>query len=128
MQAIMPVSYPGVWQALLAQAEAPATGGEGLFATLMMFLPIIVLFYFMILRPQQKQEKLRRQLIGALKKNDRVLTASGIYGRVLSVDAEADRMTIRVASGVDLEMTRSSVVRVLEEGAERAAAEPAKGS
>jgi preprotein translocase subunit YajC len=102
-------------------ANAPATGPESFLGPLMMFLPIIFLFYFMILRPQQQQERKRRALIAALKKNDRVLLASGIYGTVESIDQDDDRMMVRVASNVKLEVTRSSVARVLEQGKEPAA-------
>ncbi len=79
---------------------------------LIMFLPIIVLFYLMIIRPQQRQEKQRRAMIASLQKNDKVLTSAGIYGTVVSLDGEGDRMTLRVSDGVKLEMTRSSVIRV----------------
>lgn len=100
---------------VLAQAKpaAPAPGGE-LASTLFMILPLILLFYFMILRPQRQQEQKRRQMISALKPNDRVLTAAGIYGTVVNLDTEKNRVTVRVADGVKLSMTRNSIVEVLD--------------
>lgn len=100
---------------VLAQAKpaAPAPGGE-LASTLFMILPLILLFYFMILRPQQQQERKRRQMMSALKPNDRVLTAGGIYGTIVNLDAEKNRVTVRVADGVKLNMTRNSIVEVLD--------------
>lgn len=102
---------------LLAQAApaAPPPGGE-LASTLFMILPLILLFYFMILRPQQQQERKRRQMVNALKPNDRVLTAAGIYGTIVNLDSEKNRITVRVADGVKLSMTRNSVVEVLDAG------------
>jgi preprotein translocase subunit YajC len=103
--------------ALLAQAApaaGPAPGGE-LFSTLFMLLPLVLLFYFMILRPQQQQERKRRQMIDALKPNDRVLTAAGIYGTVVRLDDKDKSVVVRVADGVKLTMTRNSIVEILGE-------------
>ncbi len=100
---------------VLAQAKpaAPAPGGE-LGSTLFMILPLILLFYFMILRPQKQQEQKRRQMINALKPNDRVLTAAGIYGTIVNLDSEKNRVTVRVADGVKLSMTRNSIVEIVD--------------
>ena len=85
-------------------------------------LPIPFLFYFMIWLPQQQQEKKRRAMIEALKKNDKVVTAGGIYGTVVSVDPDQDKVVLRIDDdkGVKLTFTRSSVVRVLEASSEKA--------
>jgi preprotein translocase subunit YajC len=79
-------------------------------------LPIPVFFYFLIWRPQQQQEKSRRALIEALKKNDKIVTAGGIYGTVVSVDPSGDKLVLRIDDdkGVKMTITRSSVMRVLE--------------
>src|SRR5437764_13251063 len=79
-------------------------------------LPIPFLFYFMIIRPQQQQERKRRAMIDALKKNDKVLTSGGIYGTVVAVHNDHDRVVLRVddETGVKLAITRSSVARVIE--------------
>jgi preprotein translocase subunit YajC len=84
-------------------------------------LPIPFLFYFMIIRPQQLQERKRRAMIDALKKNDKVLTSGGIYGTVISVDSAQDRVVLRVddEKGVKLSFTKASVARVLEASAEK---------
>jgi len=84
-------------------------------------IPIALLFYFLILRPQQQQEQKHRSLIDALKKNDKVLTTGGIYGTVISVDANQDRIVLRVDDerGVKLAFTKASVARVLESTSEK---------
>ncbi|MBX6316157.1 MAG: preprotein translocase subunit YajC [Isosphaeraceae bacterium] len=102
---------------LFAQNQAPARGGDGgLFATLLMFLPVILLFYFIMIRPQQIQERKRREMIDALKKNDRVLTQAGIYGTVVSVNPDTGRIVLRVDDerGVKLEFNKASVIQVVD--------------
>jgi preprotein translocase subunit YajC len=107
---------------LLAQqgkAAAPAQGAGGepasnpLFS-LIPFLPAILLLYLMIIRPQQVQERERKKMIEALKRNDRVLTAAGIYGTVLTIDPKGERVTLRVddEKGIKMTFSKSSIVRV----------------
>lgn len=86
-------------------------------------LPIPFLFYFMIIRPQQQQERKRRAMIDALKKNDKVLTNAGIYGTVVAVDNDHDRIVLRVddEKGVKVSFSRSSVLRVLEGAPDKSA-------
>src|SRR6478609_4552940 len=82
-----------------AAPAAPGGGDGGIVQTLapfLPFLPAVFLFYFMILRPQQQQERKRRAMIDALKKNDQVLTAAGIYGTVVSVDGKEDKVVLKV--------------------------------
>jgi preprotein translocase subunit YajC len=78
-------------------------------------LPIPIIFYFLLLRPQQQQEKKRREMINKLKKNDKVVTASGMYGTVMSVDDDGDRVVLRLDDDgkVKISFTRASIVRVL---------------
>jgi preprotein translocase subunit YajC len=107
---------------LLAQnAPAGGGGGSGLMSTWMLILPPLIIFYFLLLRPQQQQEKKRKQMLEALKKNDRVLTAAGIYGTVVSVDNDNDKVVLRVDDdrGVKLAFSRASVVRVIDVSQEK---------
>jgi len=87
---------------------------------LLLVVPIPLIFYFLLLRPQQQQEQKRRSMIDALKKNDKVLTTAGIYGTVISVDANNDKVVVRVddEKGVKLAITKASVARVLENSSE----------
>jgi len=89
--------------------------GNGLTGLLTVMLPAVVALYFLILMPQQQQEKKRRKMLAALKKNDRIVTASGIYGVIVGVDATQDRVQIRVddEKGIKLAITKSSVAQVL---------------
>lgn len=108
---------------LIAQAQAPAPKGGGgeLVGTLIMFAPAMILFYLLMIRPQQKQEQARKRMVSAMKKNDRVLTQAGIYGTVVSIQPESDKVMLRVDDdrNVRLEFSRASIVRVIDVAAEK---------
>jgi preprotein translocase subunit YajC len=100
---------------------AQDTASGSFMSTLLLLLPIPLLFYFLLFRPQQQQEAKRRSMIDALKKNDKVLTTGGIYGTVISVDSNHDKVVLRVDDerGVKLAFTKASVARVLETSPEK---------
>lgn len=96
---------------LLAQA---ADQSFGLFVT----LPALgLLAYLLIIRPEVSRAKQQRAMVEGLKKNDRVLTASGIIGVITNIQRDIDRITIKVdeATNTTLKMTAGSVVRVLSD-------------
>ena len=65
---------------------APAGGGqENMFASLMPFILIFVVFYFLLIRPQQKKQKEHQKMLEGLKKGDAVITAGGLLGRIIEV-------------------------------------------
>lgn len=118
------------WLIVLAQAEAPAAappeapeaappggGLGGLFAPLAI---IGLLFYFMILRPQRAKEQRFRDMVAALKENDRVVTIGGIYGVVTNVQRDIDRITIRIdeSNNTKIRVASSAIARVLTEETE----------
>lgn len=104
---------------LFAQNPAPGGAGSG-GAGLLNFLPYLALigvwFYFLLIRPQQKQERERRSMIDSLKKNDKVLTTAGMYGTVVSVDKDQDKVVIRIDDdrGVRAVFSKSGILRVLD--------------
>lgn len=108
---------PGLFETISPLFAQDAAGGSSnLFMTLLPLLPIPLLFYFMIYMPQREQEKKRRAMIAALKKNDRVVTAGGAYGTVVSVDTLQDKVVLRIDDdkGVKMTFSRSSITKVLE--------------
>ena len=77
------------------------------------FLALIVgVFYFIMIRPQQKRQKEHRQLMEELKRGDRVITAGGIYGRIESISE--DSVLLKVESGATIRVARGSVSGVQE--------------
>ena len=86
---------------------------------------IMALFYFMMFRPQKRQEQEMRKMVQNLKENDRVVTIGGIHGVVTNVQRDAQRVTIRVdeATGTKLKVGMSAIARVITgEEAENGAA------
>ena len=109
--------------ALLAQAPnaAPAkgaagSGGLGSYEFVIYIAVIGLWFYLLLIRPQQRQEKQRKSMLNTLKKNDKVVTASGIFGTVTAIDEALDRVVLRIDDdrGVKVAFTRASIVRVLD--------------
>lgn len=101
---------------ILAMAAPPAEGGQASGgSSLYMFGMMAVIFaimYFMIIRPQQKQQKQRRDMIAALKNGDRIVTNGGLYATVK--DVHEDRLVAFIAEGVKVEIARNAVGGVLK--------------
>ena len=82
----------------------------------------IAIFYFMAIRPQQKQRRAHQALLSSLKKGDRVVTAAGIYGTVKRVDETI--VVVEVAKGVSMKIARRAVAEIIRDQAEIRAAAP----
>jgi len=111
---------PDALLTLFAQAPAAAESPTSQFLQFLPLLSALPIFYFLLIRPQQQQEKKRRAMIDRVKKGDKVLTSAGMYGTVLSVDTESDKVMLRLDDDgkVKIAFTRASIVRVLNETAE----------
>ena len=104
--------------ALLAQQGEPGPSNPfGLWSILTIWLPMGLLFWFLLIRPQQRERAKMARMLAAVKKNDHVVTVGGIYGVVTNVHREADEVTIKVdeATNTKLRVTLGSVARVLAE-------------
>jgi preprotein translocase subunit YajC len=93
-----------------AYAQTGAPGGFDLIS-LMPLLLIFVVFYFLLIRPQQKKMKQHRDMVAALKRGDRVLTAGGIIGSVVKV--EDGELLVEIAKDVRVRVARSTISDVL---------------
>ena len=97
----------------IAYAMAPPAGGEGgglggiLGGPLPMLVLMFAIFYFLLIRPQQKKQKQHRAMLNALAKGDEVWTNGGILGRI--VDIDGDNLTIEIAQGVNVVIKRGFV-------------------
>jgi preprotein translocase subunit YajC len=90
-------------------AAAPAGSGSGI--TMLPLLLLIPLMYFVMIRPQQKRQKQWQQMLGSIKTGDRVTTAGGIRGIILSI--KDDAIIIRVApDNIKLEVAKSAIASV----------------
>ncbi len=90
-------------------AEQGAQGGFGAFIPLIL---MFVIFYFLLIRPQQKKTKQHREMISNLKKGDRIITGGGIHGHITSVDD--DTLTVEIADKVRVKLSRGNVAALVK--------------
>ena len=102
--------------AMGAGAGPGGVGGGSLASTFLMFGLMFAVFYFLLIRPQQKKMKDHKALIDALKKGDRVVTSGGIYGKITGV-AE-NTITLEIADNVRIKIVKAQVGTKTEKGAE----------
>lgn len=95
--------------------EAGAPQG-GAFAQLLPLILIIVLFYFLLIRPQQKRAKEHKKILEALADGDEVMTNSGILGKVVKVEEQVVTLNIDSKSGCVVKFQKQSVTAVLPQG------------
>lgn len=94
--------------AAMAQTDAAAPGGQAPAWVQMVPLVFMVgIFYFLILRPQQKREKQKQQFVAALKRGDEVVTATGLFGRVEGLTEQF--VTLEISDGVRVKILRSAI-------------------
>ncbi len=111
--------FPSFLNALVIAQAAPVTsGGEG-FMMLIQFALIGLIFWFFLIRPQQKQMKAHRAKIGAVKKGDTVVTGGGLVGKATKVDDEY--VEVEIASGVKVKAVKSTLADVTPLGTGKAA-------
>jgi len=91
----------------MAGGAGQQTGGSGM-EGIVMLVVMFAIFYFLLIRPQQKRAKQHKELVENLKAGDQVVTAGGIHGKVVAV--QDTLVTLEIASNVRIKISRSSVV------------------
>jgi preprotein translocase subunit YajC len=100
-----------------AQTAAPAAAAPSAFGGLPSILPIVVmlvLFYFLMIRPQMKRQKEARAMMDALAKGDEVVLSGGMLGKIAKLGDSF--LHLEVANGVEIQVQRSAVIQVLPKG------------
>jgi preprotein translocase subunit YajC len=87
--------------------HAPAGGGGFGLEQIILFGGIAIIFYFFMIRPQQKKQKDQKNFISEIKKGDRIVTIGGIHGRIAELDDET--VTIDVEKGAKIKFERSAI-------------------
>jgi len=120
------VTLPLTATVCLAQAAGPPVERPSLPFQLLPLVAIAAAAYLLLFRPERERLRRQQSLLAGLKKNDHVVTSSGIYGTVTSVDAGGDRVVLRVddAANVKLTVTVASIARILGDGGETAEPKP----
>jgi preprotein translocase subunit YajC len=98
-----------------AWAQSPSTGSlaEGILG----FLPLVLLlgvFYFLLIRPQQKRQKEHKEMVAALEKGDEIVTNGGLLAKVVKVDDHF--VVVEAAKGVELRVQRQAVASIVPKG------------
>lgn len=98
----------------LLQAAAGKQSSTGMLTMLLPFILMFVVMYFLILRPQKTKEKNRKAMLSRIRKNDRVVTAGGVHGSIVTVREHEVVLRVDDAKDVKVKVDRSSIVSVLE--------------
>ena len=85
-------------------------------SSLIIFLPLILIMYFVMIRPQQRKMREHQQLLSNLDVGDDIVTSAGIYGRVSDLDG--DTLFLQVSDSVELKVTMESVAGIVHYGGE----------
>jgi preprotein translocase subunit YajC len=97
-----------------AAGGAPSGGAEAMLIQFLPLVALVVLFYFLMIRPQQRRMKQHQAMLGALKRGDSVVLSSGVIGKIVRV--EDKEVGLEVASGVTVKVVKSMISDVRSRG------------
>jgi len=104
---------------MIETAYGMAGNGGGQGGGIAAFLPliaIVVIFYFLLIRPQTKRQREHKMMVSTLRKGDKVVTNSGMFGTIVGMDDKENKVVLKVADNVKIEFLKSSIAgRVGEE-------------
>ncbi|AGF75638.1 preprotein translocase subunit YajC [Bartonella vinsonii] len=104
---------------LITNAYAQVAGGVSNGASLVSFIPFILIFaimYFFIIRPQRAQMKKRQEMLNAVRRGDTVITGGGIIGKVTKVYDESGELEVEISDGIQVRVIRSTLADVRVKG------------
>jgi len=97
----------------IAFAQTAQTGsGPGAFASFLPLVLIFVVFYFLLIRPQQKKTKELREMLSRIKRNDEVMTTGGMYGKIIALTDTV--VTLEVAPNVRVRVSRTNISQLIK--------------
>ena len=97
----------------LAYAQAAQTsGGQGFIIQLLPLILIFVVFYFLLIRPQQKRVKQHKEMVASLKVGNQIITSGGMLAKIVRVDDESF-ITISISEGVNVKVKRDTITEVI---------------
>lgn len=111
------IGIQAVRSSAFAQAQGAAAPQGGLGQSVSFFMPLVLvfaIFYFLIIRPQQKQAKKQQEMLKAIEKGDQVITSGGIHGKIVGTTDTV--LTLEIADNVKIKVERSSVQSVKSSG------------
>ncbi len=96
---------------VFAQGSQPVSPGSGMFTSFFPLILIFVIFYFLLIRPQQKKMRQHQKVLQEVKKGDRILTNGGIYGKI--VNLKGNILEVKIVEETKIELVRSAVAEVV---------------
>ena len=97
-----------------AYAQAAGAGAQSIEGTVLLVGGMLLVFYFLMIRPQQKRQKEHQAMISSVGKGDEVVIAGGIYGRISKVGET--QFGVEVANDVEIMVRRDAIIQVLPKG------------
>jgi preprotein translocase subunit YajC len=97
-----------------AMAQSGAAGGSSGFVAMLPMIALFVIFYFLLIRPQQKRQKEHKNMVSGLAKGDEVVTMGGMLGKINAV--EDNFLTVEIAKGTEVRIQRMSVQAMMPKG------------
>ena len=91
---------------------AQATGGQSFIIQLLPLILIFVVFYFLLIRPQQKRVKQHKEMVSSLKVGNQIITSGGILAKIVKVDDD-NFITISISEGVSVKVKRDTITEVI---------------
>ena len=99
---------------IYASAQTGAAGGSGGMLSLLPFGLIMIILYFLMIRPQSKKQKEKRVMLEALKKGDRIVTIGGVHGTVVGLKNQGKIVVIKVDKTTNLTVVKSAIAGMAE--------------
>ena len=96
------------FQTLLLMAGGADAGGGGI-GMLVWFGLIFVIMYLLLIRPQRKKQKEHEALLKELKKGDKIVTSSGMFGTIFAIDEDRGRVVVKIGDDTKMEFLKSSI-------------------
>ncbi len=96
----------------MGQGGAASSGSAGGLASFIPLVLMFVIFYFLLIRPQQKKAKEHKEMVAGVKKGDRIITSGGIHGQVTAVDDST--LTVEISDKVRVKLNRANVAGMIQ--------------
>jgi preprotein translocase subunit YajC len=90
------------------------SGGAGPWGMIIPFALMFAVLYFLIIRPQQKRSKEHQSMLGTLKKGDRVVTSSGMFGTIFAIQDDQNKVVLKISDDIKVEFIKSSIASKVE--------------
>ncbi len=103
----------GISPMFLPVLQADAAAQPSILGALLPFVLIIVVMYFLMIRPQQKRQKAHNAMLAAVKAGDEVVTMGGVYGKVAGIDEKDNTLWLKISDEVKIKVDRAAVARVI---------------